>query len=125
MKVKSFSCVRLFAIPWTVVYQASLPVGFSRQEYWSGLPLIKASELMFFPQAFVECSLRARHCAECIGNVTVIIRVSMPLWTQHAQYLFPHSADTHEHGDQALKFVLVTGDAPVTILSTSLNLEKT
>ena len=49
----------------------------------------------------------------------------MPLWTQHAQYLFPHSADTHEHGDQALKFVLVTGDAPVTILSTSLNLEKT
>ena len=27
-----------FAIPWTVVYQASLSMGFSRQEYWSGLP---------------------------------------------------------------------------------------
>ena len=26
------------AIPWTVVYQASLSMGFSRQEYWSGLP---------------------------------------------------------------------------------------
>ena len=38
MKVKSLSCVRLFAIPWTVVYQASLSMGFSRQEYWSGLP---------------------------------------------------------------------------------------
>ena len=35
--VKSLSRVRLFAIPWTVVYQASLPTGLSRQEYWSGL----------------------------------------------------------------------------------------
>ena len=37
-KVKSLSCVRLFATPWTVAYQASLSVGFSRQEYRSGLP---------------------------------------------------------------------------------------
>ena len=33
-----FSCVRLFATPWTVAQQALLSVGFSRQEYWSGLP---------------------------------------------------------------------------------------
>ena len=33
-----FSCIRLFATPWTVVYQAPLSTGFSRQEYWSGLP---------------------------------------------------------------------------------------
>ena len=38
VKVKLLSHVRLFAIPWTVVYQASLSMGFSRQEYWSGLP---------------------------------------------------------------------------------------
>ena len=37
VKVKSLSHVRLFAIPRTVVYQASLSMGFSRQEYWSGL----------------------------------------------------------------------------------------
>ena len=37
-EVKSFSRVWLFATPWTVAYQASLSVGFSRQEYWSGLP---------------------------------------------------------------------------------------
>ena len=36
-KVNSLSRVRLFATPWTVAYQASLSVGFSRQEYWSGL----------------------------------------------------------------------------------------
>ena len=38
MKVKSLSHVRLLAIPWTAAYQAPLSVGFSRQEYWSGVP---------------------------------------------------------------------------------------
>ena len=33
-----FSCVRLFAALWTVAHQAPLSMGFSRQEYWSGLP---------------------------------------------------------------------------------------
>ena len=33
-----FSRVRLFATPWTVAWQAPLSMGFSRQEYWSGLP---------------------------------------------------------------------------------------
>ena len=37
-KVKSLSRVHLFATPWTVAHQAPPSVGFSRQEYWSGLP---------------------------------------------------------------------------------------
>ena len=37
-KVKSLSCVQLFATPWTVVCQASPSMGFSSQEYWSELP---------------------------------------------------------------------------------------
>ena len=37
-KLKSLSRVRLFATPWTVAHQAPLSMGFSRQEYWSGLP---------------------------------------------------------------------------------------
>ena len=37
--MKSPSCVRLFTTPWTVGYQAPLSMGFSREEYWSGLPL--------------------------------------------------------------------------------------
>ena len=36
--VKLLSHVWLFAIPWTIAYQASPSVEFSRQEYWSGLP---------------------------------------------------------------------------------------
>ena len=39
MKVKSLSRVRLVATPWTAAYQAPPSMGFSRQEYWSGVPL--------------------------------------------------------------------------------------
>ena len=37
-EVKSLSRVRLFSTPQTVAYKAPLSTGFSRQEYWSGLP---------------------------------------------------------------------------------------
>ena len=33
-----FSCVQLFMTPWTVIHQAPLSMGFSREEYWSGWP---------------------------------------------------------------------------------------
>ena len=39
VKVKSLSRVRLFATPWTIAYQTPPSMGFSRQEYWSGVPL--------------------------------------------------------------------------------------
>ena len=39
VKVKSLSRVRLFVTPWTAAYQAPPSMGFSRQEYWSELPL--------------------------------------------------------------------------------------
>ena len=43
--MKSLSRVRLFATPWTVAYQAPLSMGFSRQEYWSGLPFPSPGDL--------------------------------------------------------------------------------
>ena len=39
VKVKSLSCNPLVATPWTAAHQAPPSMGFSRQEYWSGLPL--------------------------------------------------------------------------------------
>ena len=39
VKVKSLSHGRLFMTPWTAAYQAPPSMGFSRQEYWSGVPL--------------------------------------------------------------------------------------
>jgi len=35
--VCALSCVQLFGASWTVAHQASLPMEFSRQEYWSGV----------------------------------------------------------------------------------------
>ena len=45
VKVKSLSRVRLFATPWTVAYHAPLSMGFSRQEYRSGLPFPSPGDL--------------------------------------------------------------------------------
>ena len=44
VKVKSLNCVRLLATPWTAAYQAPPSMGFSRQEYWSGLPLTSVAQ---------------------------------------------------------------------------------
>ena len=40
-----FSHVRFFVTPWTVAHQAPLSIGFSRQEYWSGLPFPTPGDL--------------------------------------------------------------------------------
>ena len=45
MKVKSLSHVQLFATPWTVAHQTPPSMGFSRQEYWSGLPFPSPGDL--------------------------------------------------------------------------------
>ena len=45
VKVKSLSCVRLLVTLWTAAYQAPPSMGFSRQEYWSGVLLPSALEL--------------------------------------------------------------------------------
>ena len=50
-----FSHVQLFPALWTVAHQAPLSVGFSRQEYWSGLPCPPPGEL---PDPGMEPSAR-------------------------------------------------------------------
>ena len=47
------SCVRSFAILWTVAHHAPLSMGFSRQEYWSGLPCSPSGDL---PNPGKECT---------------------------------------------------------------------
>jgi len=53
VKVKPLSHVGLLATPWTAAYEAP-PLGFSRQEYWSGLPLpspIGTADMFYSPVA--------------------------------------------------------------------------
>ena len=45
VKVKSLSRVGLFVTLWTVAHQAPLSMGFSRQEYWDGLPFPSSGDL--------------------------------------------------------------------------------
>ena len=45
VKVKSLSCARLLATPWTAAHQAPPSMGFARQEYWSGVPLPSLRDL--------------------------------------------------------------------------------
>src|SRR5574337_1093576 len=52
-----FSRVRLFATPWTAAYQAPLSMGFSRREYWSGVPLPSPS-----PRICALYVVRTQHC---------------------------------------------------------------
>ena len=43
--MKLLNRVRLFATPWTTAYQAPLSIGFSRQEFWGGLPFPSPGDL--------------------------------------------------------------------------------
>ena len=64
VKVKSLSCVWLFTTPWTVAHQAPQSMGFSRQEYQSGLP---------FPSPWWFCIVIR------IGTLLVLIFSTSPL----------------------------------------------
>ena len=54
----SLSYVQLFMTPWTVAYQAPLSMGFSRQEYWSGLPF--PQHILWFHFSSVQSFSRVR-----------------------------------------------------------------
>ena len=60
MKGKSLSRVRVLATPWTAAYQAPPPIGFSRQVYWSGVPLpspaFRLDPFKYVPNIKEECT---------------------------------------------------------------------
>ena len=53
VEVKLLSRVRLLATPWTAAYQAPPSMGFSRQEYWSGVPLLSSLPLRGYDYLFL------------------------------------------------------------------------
>ena len=87
MKGKALSHVRLLATPWTAAYQAPPPMGFSRQEYWSGVPL-PSPGLQCEPCLFCVNQLL---CHEKVYATTILVKsvVSIKrvpeffLWTLH------------------------------------------
>ena len=64
LKVKSLSHVWLFATPWTIAHQAPPSMGFSRQEYWSGLPFPSPED---FPDPGMELTQVSRITGRCFN----------------------------------------------------------
>ena len=81
-EVKSLSRVRLFATPWTVTYQASLSMGFSRQEYWSGLP---------FPSPGVPNHGLNQRPSRCYVPVRKNTGIQVPLGWSMSDSTYPYS----------------------------------
>ena len=57
VKGKSLSCVQLLATPWTATHQARPSMGFSRQEYWSGVPLEKGWVMYIEKWNYEKCQV--------------------------------------------------------------------
>ena len=92
VKVKSLSHVRLLATPWTAAYQAPQSMGFSRQEYWSGLPLpspIKSERVGREEKDVTSVQgplARAEHKSlrcSCLRGRRIL--VTLPYWRRGAQ----------------------------------------
>jgi len=86
-----FSCVRLFVTLWTVAHQAPLSMGFSRQEYWSGLPFLSLGDLSDpgiepTPPALQVDSLLLSHQGSPIPSINLPQR-SFSLPTQNSAWL--------------------------------------
>ena len=68
-KVKSLSRVRPSATPWTAAFQAPPSMGFSRQEYWSRVPLPSPSKCTLPPKiSFLEAKILLKMKEDSIGN---------------------------------------------------------
>ena len=87
VKVKSLSPVRLFATPWTVAYQAPPSMGFSRQEYWSGL---RFPSPLFYRNSWLKPTEQVYGLARSVASAVCL--KSRPL---HAQGLSPRAMSTY------------------------------
>ena len=72
---QSFSRVQLFAIPWTVARQAPLTMGFSRQEYWSGLPFPSPGVIY---NKLLQILYRRKSASTCNTNVIDSVHLFWP-----------------------------------------------
>ena len=83
MKVQSLSHVRLFATPWTVAHQAPQSMGFSRQEYWSGVPFPSVEDKSSIAQNPEQCD------ASSVRFVTLPPGAKTAKGHQHLRSPFP------------------------------------
>ena len=99
VRVKSLSHVQLLTTPWTAAHQAPLSMGFSRQEYWSGLPLpspmpalvppnFKSSTKLFFHTIELKSYSALGSLQALRGHCTIIITKCIHLYWRIKQRHF-------------------------------------
>ena len=100
VKVKSLSRVRLFTTPWSAAYQSPPSMGFSRQEYWSGVPLpsprshwhIVITQRLQFTLGFtlgVVCFVGLNKCIVHMSIILISEYFHCPKNPLCSAYLFP------------------------------------
>ena len=113
MIVKSLSRVRLLATPWTAAHQAPPSMGFSRQEYWSGVPLPPLSLRLKLPKTPPEFQYFSRMTHRTQKRTDYVYHV--------------YIKDVNEQPDEEIhrtrpKSICSYGDRVNTFLFTNLNL---
>ena len=99
VKVKSPSHVRLLATPWTAAYQAPPSMGFSRQEYWSGVPL-PSQIRQSYPTAKIREPLSQRGRIFPLSQTDLISDVKILL--SPCSFILPLPATAFPHPDKQL-----------------------
>ena len=109
LKVKSLSRVRLFSTPWTAAFQAPPSMGFSRQEYWSGLPLPSPTIVymyhIFFIHSSVDGHLDWFHVLAIINTMAVHTGVHVSFWIIVLSGYKPRSGIARSHGSSIFSFM--------------------
>ena len=114
--MKSLSCVQLFAMPWTVAYNAPLSMGLSRQEYWSGLPFLlhrifptQGSNLGLLHCRQMLCHLSHQGSPRIEKKRIVLlqdtIHLSLPLCNMGITIVIPGTGENKSNMHRVLKIV--------------------
>ena len=85
--MKSLSGVRPSATPWTAAYQAPLSMGFSRQEYWSGVPLPSPSVVLAIDKS-MEQKHESRRGANVYDKFVYSTNDSVCPWERDIKYIY-------------------------------------
>ena len=97
VKVKSLSRVRLLATSWTAAHQGPLSMGFSRQEYWSGVPWPSLCVSFYSPAKWISHT----HTCVCVTDTQVYICVCVCV----CMYTLPFGCPSHSPHHNALSRV--------------------
>ena len=97
VKVKLFSRVRLLATPWTAAYQAPPPMGFSRQEYWSGVP--SPSPTVILDPKKIKSVIVSTFSPSICHKVMEPYAMTLVIWMLSFKTDFPLSFHLHQEAE--------------------------